>query len=155
MSRKKWVVELSTAERERLETLIGKGRTAAQTVLKARILLKADAAAEGGSWTDARIAEALETNEKQVARTRRKLVEEGLEAVFARKQRATPPRQKVFDGEKEAKLIALACSEPPEGFARWSIRLLAEKAVEREIVDSVHHNTVGRVLKKLSQTAPA
>jgi hypothetical protein len=155
MSHKKWVVELQAEERQQLEALIGKRKTAAQTVLKARILLKADAAAEGGGWTDAHIAKALEINEKYVSRTRRKLVEEGLEAVFERKQRTSPPRQKVFDGEKEAKLVALACSQPPEGFARWSIRLLAEKVVEREIVDSVHHNTVGRVLKKRSQAAPA
>ena len=155
MSQKKWVVELSAGEREELKALISKGKTAAQKVQKARILLKADQGPHGAGWTDERIAEALETNVKQVARTRRKLVDDGLAAVFARKKRTTPPRQKIFDGKAEAELIALACSEPPEGFARWSIRLLAEKVVEREIVDSVHFNTVGRVLKKHPQTASA
>ena len=83
-----------------------------------------------------------------VAGVRAKLVEEGLDAVLTRKKRATPPIQPIFDGEKQAQLTALACSQPPEGHARWTIRLLAEQVVERRIVPAAHFNTVGRALKK-------
>ncbi len=117
-------------------------------ILKARILLKADQGDHGPAWSDARITEALETNPAQVARVRRKFVEEGLAAVFTRKTRQTPPRKRVLDGAAEAALVALACSEPPPGHARWSIRLLAQRVVEMEIVDAVHFNTIGRTLKK-------
>lgn len=148
MTNKKWVVELGRDERDELTRLINKGKTAARKILKARILLKADAGLLGDCWTDERIIEALDTNVNQVARVRRKFVEEGLKAVFTRKERARPPRQPIFDGESEAQLVALACSTPPDGHARWTIRLLAEKVVEMEIVETTHFNTVGRVLKK-------
>ena len=148
MSRKKYVVELSKDEREHLEVLISKGKPSAKAILKARILLKADQGPLGPSWTDDRIVEALDSNASMVTRVRRQLVEEGLEAVLARKQRATPPIAPIFDGEAQARLIALACSEPPAGHARWSIRLLADKVVELEIVETAHFNTVGRALKK-------
>ena len=148
MSRKKYVVELSSEEREHLEALISKGKTTAKAILKARILLKADQGGLGPSWSDDRIVEALDTNLSMVTRVRRQLVEEGLAAVLARKQRAHPPIQPIFDGEAQARLIALACSEPPAGHARWSIRLLADKVVELEIVETAHFNTVGRALKK-------
>lgn len=148
MSRKKYVVELSRDEREHLETLISKGKSSAKAILKARILLKADQGRLGAGWTDDRIVEALESNASMVTRVRRQLVEEGLEAVLARKKRATPPITPIFDGEAQARLIALACSEPPAGHARWSIRLLADKVVELEIVEAAHFNTVGRALKK-------
>jgi hypothetical protein len=150
MSKKKWVVELERKERDELTDMINKGRAAAKKILKARILLKADEGPFGQGWSDKRIIEALETNRPMVERVRKKLAEEGLEAVFARKKRSTPPRKPIFDGEAEAKLIALACSAPPEGHAKWSIRLLADKVVELEIVETVHHNTVGRTLKKTS-----
>ena len=87
-------------------------------------------------------------------RVRKQLVEEGLEAVLSRKQRAMPAVQKIFDGEKEAKLIALACSNPPKGRVRWTLRLLEEKVVELNIVDKASDNTIGRVLKKHSQAPP-
>ena len=148
MSKKKWVVELCQQERDELNRLISKGRSSAMNIVKARILLKADQGSHGPAWGDGRIVEALESNLTQVARVRRKLVEEGMNAVFARKKRQTPPRSRVFDGAGEAALVALACSEPPQGYGRWSIRLLAQKVVEMEIVDSVHFNTVGRTLKK-------
>ncbi len=148
MSRKKYVVELSSDEREHLEGLISKGKSSAKAILKARILLKADQGPLGPSWTDDRIVEALDTNPSMVTRVRRQLVEEGLEAVLSRKKRATPPITPIFDGEAQARLIALACSEPPAGHARWSIRLLADKVVELEIVEAAHFNTVGRALKK-------
>jgi hypothetical protein len=148
MSRKKYVVELSSEEREHLEALISKGKTTAKAILKARILLKADQGPLGPSWPDDRIVEALDTNSSMVTRVRRQLVEEGLAAVFSRKQRANPPIAPIFDGEAQARLTALACSEPPAGHARWSIRLLADKVVELEIVERAHFNTVGRALKK-------
>ena len=148
MSRKKYVVELSSDEREHLEGLISKGKSSAKAILKARILLKADQGSLGPSWTDGRIIEALDSNASMVTGVRRQLVEEGLEAVLARKKRLHPPIQPIFDGEAQARLIALACSEPPAGHARWSIRLLADKVVELEIVERAHFNTVGRALKK-------
>ena len=148
MSRKKYVVELSVDERDHLKTAISKGKAAARTILKARILLKADQGPFGEGWTDDRIRQALETNETMVARVRRQLVEEGMMAVLTRKKRETPPIQPIFDGQAQARLIALACSTPPPGHARWSIRLLADKVVELKIVDHAHFNTVGRALKK-------
>ena len=148
MAQKKFVVKLSSEERKRLFDLISKGKSAAKTVLKARILLKADQSEEGDGWTDERICEALDTNVGMVTRVRSKLVNDGFEAVLTRKKRATPPIQPIFDGERQAQLIALACSKPPPGFARWTLRLLADKVVEREIVDAAHFNTVGRALKK-------
>ena len=150
MAAKKFIVELNATERARLDTLISKGKAPAKMLLKARILLKADAAEGGPGWLDARIVEALDTNLTMVSRVREKLVTEGLDAVLTRKKRETPPVPAIFDGERQAKLTALACSAPPEGFARWTIRLLAEHVVERKIVETAHFNTVGRALKKTS-----
>lgn len=148
MAAKKFIVELDAIERERLDALISKGKASAKAILKARILLKADTAEGGPAWRDARIVEALDTNLSMVSRVREKLVLEGLDAVLTRKKRATPPVAPIFDGEAQAKLTALACSQPPAGHARWTIRLLAEHVVERRIVPGAHFNTVGRALKK-------
>jgi homeodomain-containing protein len=148
MAAKKYIVELEAGERERLNALVSKGKAPAKTILKARILLKADQGESGPGWLDARIVEALDTNLTMVMRVREKLVTEGLDAVLTRKKRKTPPVEPIFDGEAQAKLIALACSKPPEGHARWTIRLLAEHVVARKIVDAAHFNTVGRALKK-------
>ena len=145
---KKYVVTLSDEERERLGTLIGTGKRAARQVLKARILLKADASDAGACLSDSEIAAALETSVDTVARTRQRLVEEGLEAALKRKHSPNSARKSIFDGAAEAKLIALACSEPPKGHSRWSLRLLEAKVVELEIVDRVSDNTIGRTLKK-------
>jgi len=145
---KKYVARLSGEEREQLETLIRKGKGPAQRLLKARILLKADVSEDGDGWSDSRIIEALVTCASMVYRVRKQLVEEGLEAVLSRKQRTMPAIARIFDGEKEAKLIALACSEPPKGRARWSLRLLENKVVELDIVDRASDSTIGRVLKK-------
>src|SRR5207237_9355626 len=112
---KKYVVRLSEEERGRLLELISKGKSSAKQQLKARILLKADVSEAGEGWSDGRIIEALETSASMVYRVRQQLVEEGFEAVLSRKVRATPAIAKIFDGEKEAKLIALACSEAPRG----------------------------------------
>ena len=148
MPAKKFIVELNAAERERLSALISKGKAPAKVILKARILLKADQAEGGPGWLDAEIFEALDTNLTMVSRTRETFVTEGLDAVLTRKKRETPPITPIFDGEAQAKLTALACSQPPEGHARWSIRLLAEHVIARSIVPAAHFNTVGRALKK-------
>ena len=143
MVNKKFVVKLSGEERERLREVISRGKAKAKSILKARILLKADQ-----GWVDEEICRALDTNITMVARVREMLVTEGLEAVLTRKKRETPPIEPIFDGERQAQLIALACSKPPAGRARWTIRLLAEHVVERKIVESAHFNTVARALKK-------
>jgi hypothetical protein len=152
MAAKKFIVELDPGERAQLEALISKGKAKAKTILKARILLKADTAAGCPGWLDAAIVEALDTNPTMVSRVRETFVTEGLDAVLTRKKRETPPVPPIFDGEAQAKLTALACSEPPPGFARWTIRLLAEHVVERKIVDAAHFNTVGRALKKTTSS---
>jgi transposase len=150
ISVKKYVVRLSGEEREWLETLLRKGTSPAQRLLKARILLKADVSEAAEGWSDRRIIKALETSVSMIYRVRKQLVEEGFEAVLSRKQRATPAVARIFDGEKEAKLIALACSKPPKGRARWTLRLLENKVVELGIVDRASDSTIGRTLKKHS-----
>ncbi|BCH23267.1 transposase [Mesorhizobium sp. L-8-3] len=145
---KRYVVRLSGAEREQLEGLVRKGKTPARQVLKARILLKADVSEGGPGWSDSRIIAVLETSPSMVYRVRKQLVEEGFDAVLRRKPRETPAVPPIFDGEKEAKLIALACSEPPKGYARWTLRLLEDKVVELGIVERASDSTIWRTLKK-------
>jgi hypothetical protein len=144
----KYIVKLTEAERTSLQVLLNKGKNPAKRLLKARILLKADASELGESWSDGQIVKALDTNETMVWRVRRQFVEEGLEAVLSRKQRANPAITPIFDGEKQARLTALACSTPPDGRARWTLRLLEDKVVELGIVERASDNTIGRVLKK-------
>ena len=148
ISVKKYVVRLSGEEREQLEAVIRKGKSSAQRLLKARVLLKADVSESGEGWSDSRIIDALETSASMVYRVRKQLAEEGFEEVLNRKQRATPAVPRIFDGEKEAKLIALACSKPPPGRVRWTLRLLENKVVELNIVDRASDSTIGRTLKK-------
>ena len=148
ISVKKYVVRLSVEEREQLEGLIRKGKSPAQRLVKARILLKADVSDAGEGWSDSRIIQALDTSVSMVYRVRKQLVEEGFEAVLSRKQRATPAVARIFDGEKEAKLVALACSKPPKGRVRWTLRLLENKVVELGIVDRASDSTIWRTLKK-------
>jgi transposase len=145
---KKYVVRLSAEERGQLDALIHKGKRSAQLLTKARILLKADVSDAGEGWSDSRIAAALDTSIATVERTRRQLVEEGFEAVLARKYNPNSARPRIFDGAAEAKLIALTLSAAPDGFARWSLRLLEEKVVELHIVERASDNTIGRTLKK-------
>ena len=145
---KKYVVRLDAEERDQLNELIRKGKRSAQLLTKARILLKADISDAGEGWSDSRIAAALDTSIATVERTRRQLVEEGFEAVLARKYNSNSARRRIFDGAAEAKLIALTLSPAPEGFARWSLRLLEEKVVELHIVERASDNTIGRTLKK-------
>ncbi len=145
--KKKHPVIPSEAEREQLKSLIGAGTAPARKLTHARILLKADQSTEGPGWVDEQLADALETSQPTVSRVRKRYFEEGLEAALNRR---APNRQyqRKLDGEREARLVALACSEPPEGQARWSLRLLADRLVELEIVEEVSYQTVRRTLKK-------
>jgi transposase len=117
-------------------------------ILRARVLLKADVSETGKGWSDSRIVQALDTSLATVARIRRRLVEEGFDAVLTRKHSPNSARKRIFDGTAEAKLIALACSEPPKGRSRWTLTLLEDKVVELKIVEHASDNTIGRVLKK-------
>ncbi len=144
---KKYRVTPTDEERQGLHDLIAAGKAAARKLTHARILLKADQGPNGPGWVDDAIAEAVEVSQPTVARIRRQYVEEGLEPALNRR----PPRrvyQRKLDGEQEARLVALSWSEPPEGYGRWALRLLADKLVELEVVDSISHQTVQCVLKK-------
>ena len=143
---KKYIVRLTDVERETLRDVIKKLKGSSLKVRRAQILLKADV--ERAAWTAKQIAEAFGCRTKTVENIRQRLVTDGFEATLNGKQPATPSRAPVFGGEQEAKLIALRLGSPPKGFANWSLRLLAEKAVELEIVESVSHETVRRTLKK-------
>ena len=150
--RKKYVVELTKEERERLLKLIRAGEAPARMLNRARILLKADRgehAGEGPAPGDRQIAGMLETSSATVGRVRERFFRQGLDAAL---ERSVPDRlyKRTFDGRAEARLIALACSEAPAGRDRWSMRLLADKAVELDIVESVSHETVRKTLKKTS-----
>ncbi len=146
--KKKYPVILSDPEREELKSLIAAGTAPARKLTHARILLKADQGSEGPGWVDEQVAEAVEVSQPTISRVRKQYFEEGLEAALNRR----PPNREYhrkLDGEKEARLIALACSEPPEGQARWSLRLLADRLVELEVVDEeISYQTVRRTLKK-------
>jgi DNA-binding transcriptional ArsR family regulator len=145
--KKKYPVTLTQTEREHLRSLIAAGTAPARKLNHARILLKADQSPEGPGWVDEKVAEAVEASQPTVSRVRKQYFEEGLEAALNRR----PPKRvyhRKLDGEQEARLIALACSEPPEGQARWSLRLLAERMVELDIVEDLSYQTVRRTLKK-------
>src|SRR3990170_3782192 len=144
---KKYVVRLTEAEREHLERLLRRGEAHARKLLYARILLKTDAS--GDRWTDKRIAEAFEVSTATVARERRRFCEDGLEVALLPKKPGRP-RRRVLDGRAEAHLVALSCSDPPEGRERWSMRLLADRMMELGYVESISYETVRRTLKKTS-----
>ncbi len=146
----RYKVTLTAEERKNLETLSTKGKRAARTVLYARALLLLDAGEHGPKWVVAKVAEALGTTPRSLEHLKRRFVEDGLPNAIERKKRTTPPREIQFGGEFEAKLLALACSEAPEGRARWTVRLLAEKIVELKIVPSVSPMTVCNTLKKMN-----
>jgi transposase len=150
---KKYVVTLSGEERALLTTIIQTGKHPAFTLLRARILLKADSSEAGEGWSDSQIAEALDTSVDTVVRTRQRWVEEGFESALIRKHSPASARKRIFDGAAEAQLIALACSEPPKGRPRWTLALLEDAVVERAIVARASDNTIGRTLKKHSQAA--
>ncbi len=143
-------VTLTKEERKDLETISTKGKRAVRTVLYARALLLLDAGEHGPKWLVGNVAEALGTTTRSLEKLKKKFVEEGLPEAIERKQRTTSPRDIQFGGDFEAKLIALACTDPPEGRKRWTVRLLAEKLVELNIVPSVSPMTVCNTLKKMN-----
>jgi len=143
--KEKFIVRLDAAQRQELERLAATGKRSAATMTRARILLKADADREG--WADGRIAEALDTSPATVARVRKKFVEQGLQAAVQRR-RPTGRQYRKLDGAQEARLAAVACGPPPEGQARWTMKLLADKLVELEVVGAIDPATVWRTLKK-------
>ena len=147
MPAKKYRIELTTEEQQELKALVSKGRAAAYKQTHARILLLSDEARKDGGLTDEEVARSLEIASATVERIRRRCVEEGIEAALGRKEQQRR-RPKKLDGAAEAHLIALACGEPPEGRARWTLRLLADRLVECEIVESIHPETVRKTLKK-------
>ena len=144
--KKKYIVRLSDSERSKLADVVKKLKGSSQKVRRAQILLKADA--DGPAWTDAKIAEAVGCRTKTVENIRERLVTAGFEVTLNGQARAQPPRAKVLDGKQEAKVIAMRLGSPPKGFANWSLRLLAEKVVELEIVESISHETIRRTQKK-------
>jgi hypothetical protein len=149
MRKTKYAVALTEAERARLRTLIGRGEAPARMLTRARILLKANQGEGGPGWSDAAIAGALEVHPTTVARIRRQCVEQGLAAALERKR---PDRvyARKLDGIGEAHLIAVACSDPPTGRERWTLRLLADALVRLEVVETVSYETVRRTLQQTS-----
>jgi transposase len=148
---KRYPIVLPAAERTHLKHLVAAGTSPARVLAHARILLKADQAPDGPGWVDERIADALETSQPTVARVRRQYVEHGLDAALHRRSPRREYRRKL-DGEQEARLIAVACSAPPAGQNRWSLRLLADRLVELEVVEELSYQTVRRVLKKTNSS---
>jgi len=147
---KKYIVRLDQEERESLRKLVRAGKAAARKISRARVLLKADAGTGGPGWTDQRIAETLEVGVRTVENLRRCCVEEGLEVALVDKPRSDRPWQRKLDGVGEAKLVALSCSEPPSGRARWTLELLGDALVALKVTDSISYETVRRTLKKTS-----
>ena len=145
---KRYVVRLTNEERKGLAELVGRERVGAQKRRRAEVLLKADAGPAGPAWVDTRIAEALDVSVVMVENLRQRYVLEGMEAALERKPQCRPSRQRVLDGEKEARLVALCCGKVPAGRGRWTLRLLADQLVQLEIVESISHETVRQVLKK-------
>ena len=148
---KKYRVTLTDEEHQELEQMIGSGKAAARKLMHARILLKADSGIGGAGWEDAAIAEALDVGTATIERVRKRFVEESLEAALT-PRRPLWVRQRKLDGDNEAHLIALACSQAPAGRKRWTLRLLAGRMVELEYVEELSHETVRQVLKKTNSS---
>ena len=146
----KYIVELTSAEQKELAQLVSKGKAAARKITHARILLQANESQDGPAWTDEQISEAFGIHTNTIHGIRRRFVEHGLQAALERKKQDHPSRKHVVDGDVEAHLIALRCGDPPEGRNQWTLRLLADKLVELEIVPSICHETVRQALKKTS-----
>ena len=147
----RYIVRLTETERQQLEQMLAKGRHAASTAARARILLKADESEEGPGWTDGDIVRALDTSLSTVHRVRQEFVELGLEAALYRRK-PTGRQYRKLDGAQEAQLIALACGAAPDGRARWTLKLLAQRMVELEIVDSIGPECVRNTLKKTNSS---
>ena len=147
--KKQFPVHLTPDQRQQLQQMIASGKAKARELTHARVLLKADTSEGGPSWSDAQICEAVEVSPSTVVRIRKRYAQEGLDsALKAKQQQNRKARQ--LDGEQEAHLVALVCGDAPEGYARWSLRLLADKLVELKVVESVSHETVRQTLKKMS-----
>ena len=145
----KYKATLTLEERAYLVDLIKKGKGSKEKLNRARILLKADQGEAGEHWSNKQIANAFYVAERTVERTRKTLVEEGLEAALERKHQVNR-KKRIIQGDEEAYLVALTCSEPPEGHSRWTLRMLADKMVQFEYVESVSHETIRRALKKMN-----
>lgn len=143
---KKYIVRLSAAERETLQVIIKKLRGSSQKVRRAQILLKADA--DGPAWTDARIADAFNCRIRTVEKLRQRFVVDGFSVALHSRMRVIPSVAKLLDGEQEAKVIAMRLGTPPMGYAHWTLRLLARKLIELEVVETISHETVRQTLKK-------
>lgn len=143
---KRYVVRLTSPEREHLEGIVSKGTANARKIVHAQILLKVDA--DGPRWTDEQAADAFGVHTSSVRFVRERFVLEGLESALNRKKQIRPSRQRKLDGAAEARLLAVACSQPPEGRVRWTLRLLAGRLVELNVVDTICHETVRQTLKK-------
>ena len=145
---KKYIVRLTDEEREQLTALVGRGKGEAYKIKHANILLAVDA--DGPAWLDARAAEAFHCHVGTICNVRQRFVEQGLERALARKPQAEPSRQRILDGQGEARLIALACSQAPDGRSRWTLQLLADQLVQLEVVETISDQTVRRALKKMN-----
>jgi transposase-like protein len=145
---KKYVLQLTVEERTELEQLVKKGKAAGWKVQRAQALLQCDQGPHGPGWTDESVAAAYGCTTRTLESWRKQAVEAGPLSLLQRKPRLTPPVQPKLDGEQQARLTALACSQAPPGYARWTLRLLAERLVELEVVDTIAHETVRRALKK-------
>jgi biotin operon repressor len=146
MNTEKYIVRLTEAERQTLETIVKKLKGTSQKVKRAIVLLKADA--DGPNWTNEKIRDLTGVRLQTISKIRKQLVTEGFEVTLNRKKRRLPPVPKKLDGLQEAQIIATRCGSPPEGFGRWSLRLLANQTVVLEIADSISHETVRKTLKK-------
>jgi transposase len=145
---KKYIVRLTAEEQKELENLVKKGKTQAYRIKHANILLAIDA--DGPNWPDHQTAKAYKCHQNTVRNVRQRFVEQGLEAALERKEQEFPSRKRIIDGEKEARLISIACSSPPKGYAKWTMQMLADELVVLKVVDSVSGQTVWRTLKKTS-----
>lgn len=148
MSVKKYLVRLTDAERKICAEVIHKLKGTSQRVRRAQILLKADA--DGPAWTDAQIADAFSCRTKTVEDVRQRIVNHGFERTLDRKKSPTAGAKKLLDGNQEAKIIAMRLGSPPEGYGKWTLRLLARKVIELEVVETISHETVRQMLKKIA-----
>ena len=148
MSQKKYLVTLTADERDHLDDLLRTGKASALVQARARILLKADQAEGGPALDDEAIADELEVGLRTISRVRRRFVERGFEDRIRRKKQDKPSRLRTLDGAAEAELIAVACSDPPDGRAVWTMQMLADKLIELEVVEAISDETVRRALKK-------
>ena len=150
MPAKHYKVNLNPEERDELQRLVSTGKAAAYKRTRAQILLKADQGPDGPAWTDQQICEAFDVGRVTVERTRKALVLDGLPVALQRKKREHPPTPRKLDGSGEARLITLACSEPPEGHSQWTLQLYADELVTLQVVDSISRETIRRTLKKMT-----